>query len=210
MEGPFRRPLPHGLTIIETLRLDSGGAVRGARHLDRMERTAAALAIPFDRKEAENLLERAGSVHPLRARLSLDEGGALGLACSVIPDTQAVWRLRWADARIGSGDPWRRVKTSMRAVYDTARAGMAEGTDELLFLNERGEVAEGTITNLFIGTPKGLLTPPVSAGALPGILRQELIASGRASEARLLPENLMGAAIFVGNSLRGLVPARLA
>lgn len=209
MEGAFRGPVPPDLTIIETLRIDPAGSVRAARHIARMARTAAALGIPFDSEGAGGLLDGARVARNLRARLTLGADGELQLRCSDIQPTPAVWRLKLAEARIDSTDPWRRVKTSERSIYDTARAEMAMGTDELIFLNEHGEVAEGAITNVFLKTPGGLLTPPVEAGALPGILREELLAAGRVREARLRPADLDGGVLFMGNSLRGLVPAWL-
>jgi 4-amino-4-deoxychorismate lyase len=62
----------------------------------------------------------------------------------------------------------------------------------------------GTITNLFTAE----LTPALSCGLLPGVLRAELLGQGR-REAVLRPGNLEGARFFMGNSLRGLIPARL-
>ena len=53
------------------------------------------------------------------------------------------------------------------------------------------------------------MTPPVPAGLLPGVLRAELIASGRAVEGVLGLEDLTsGGRVYLGNSVRGLVPAQ--
>jgi branched-subunit amino acid aminotransferase/4-amino-4-deoxychorismate lyase len=85
----------------------------------------------------------------------------------------------------------------------------ASGADEAIFLNERDELCEGARTNLFV--PRGglLLTPPLSSGLLPGVLRASLLADGRARESLLrLPD--LDAGFFLGNSLRGLLPAQLA
>ncbi|MEQ9261500.1 MAG: aminotransferase class IV, partial [Roseovarius sp.] len=85
-------------------------------------------------------------------------------------------------------------------------AALPEGCDELLFLNDRGELCEGTITNLFVDLGEGLLTPPLASGALPGILREDLIAREQAREAVLRPADLAAAqAVWLGNALRGLI-----
>jgi len=78
-------------------------------------------------------------------------------------------------------------------------------------LNERDELCEGTITNLFVTLDNGdILTPPLSSGVLPGILRETLIENGTAREV-VIDHALLHAAktLHVGNSLRGLIPARL-
>ena len=54
-----------------------------------------------------------------------------------------------------------------------------------------------------------LLTPPLACGLLPGVLRARLLREGRAREAVLRPADLAARRLFVGNSLRGLIPARL-
>lgn len=118
-----------------------------------------------------------------------------------------------ADPRAGKarrGCPLLRHKTTERTLYERTRAALPDGIDEALFLNTRGEVAEGTITNIFADLGDGLLTPPLASGCLPGILRAELLASGRAREATLKVEDLSDARLYMGNALRGLIPARLA
>ena len=79
---------------------------------------------------------------------------------------------------------------------------------DLVFLNERGEVAEGARSNVFVERDGCLLTPPLSSGALPGVLRGALLASGRAREAVLQPNDLQQG-FWLGNALRGLLPVRL-
>jgi 4-amino-4-deoxychorismate lyase len=119
------------------------------------------------------------------------------------------WVVRLAEARVASSDPWLRLKTTERQLYDAARAALPEGVDELVFLNERDEVCEGTITNVFLDLGDALLTPPVACGLLPGVLRADLLARGACREAVLLPGDLARGRLLVGNALRGLIPARL-
>tara|TARA_B100002051_G_C16686755_1_gene613062 strand:+ start:1045 stop:1359 length:315 start_codon:yes stop_codon:yes gene_type:complete len=102
-----------------------------------------------------------------------------------------------------------RLKTTARAPYDAARAALPEGVDEAILLNERGELCEGTITNLFLKRDGTYLTPPCASGLLPGILREEMLETGAAREAVLQPEDLAQGEVFMGNSLRGLIPAQL-
>ena len=73
-------------------------------------------------------------------------------------------------------------------------------------LNECGEVADGSITTLFFDRGQGMRTPPLSSGALRGVLRAQIAAP----EEVLLPQDLAHLRLWVGNSLRGLIPAHWA
>ncbi len=128
------------------------------------------------------------------------------MAASSLPPAVAEWRLGLAAARLRSADPWLRVKSSRRAVYDAARAGMAPALHDLVFLNERSEVCEGSITNLFFDRGQGMRTPPLASGLLPGVLRAELLAQGCREEV-LMANDLPRVRLWVGNALRGLCPA---
>jgi para-aminobenzoate synthetase/4-amino-4-deoxychorismate lyase len=100
-----------------------------------------------------------------------------------------------------------RHKTSDRGFYDAAR--QAAGTDEVVFVRPDGLLTEGSFTSLFVPRGEGLATPPLALGLLPGVLRSALIDSGRAVETNLSPNDLSGQ-FFVGNAVRGLVPAVVA
>lgn len=211
MESPLRDSIPSGTQLIETF----GWTPKdGFRHLDlhlaRMARSAFLLGFAYDEAHALYELQVEGD-QPLRCRLTLGEEG---FAFTSTPMTPVVgpWTLAIADTRLASTDPWLAHKSTQRAIYDDARAKLPQGIDELLFLNERDELCEGTITNLFVTQQDGqIITPPLSCGLLPGILRQSLLDQGKATEAPISLETLGRAhAIHVGNSLRGLIGAKLA
>ena len=104
-----------------------------------------------------------------------------------------------------------RHKTTRRALYEDALTDAAQrcGADEILFQNERDELCEAARCNLFAPQGDILLTPPLSCGLLPGTLRAALIAQGRARESIQRLEDISGSEFFLGNSVRGLVRARL-
>ena len=110
-------------------------------------------------------------------------------------------------APMAAGDFRALHKTSLRAPYDAARA--ESGAVEVIFVDEPGFVTEGSWSTIFVERDGVLLTPPLSLGLLPGVLRAELIDRSRAVESHLRVADLAGG-FFIGNSLRGLVPARLA
>lgn len=111
--------------------------------------------------------------------------------------------------RLDSDDPWLRIKSSHRPIYEGARAALRDGCDEAILLNQRGEVCEGSITSLFLRRGDVMLTPPLHCGLLPGVLRASLLATGAASEQVLMPDDLSQGDLFCGNALRGLIPLRL-
>lgn len=198
--------------LIETLGWHPGEGFRHLQqHLARMGRSAAAFGIPFDPEQARRVLAGTGAETALRCRLTLDADGQLELAAAPLGGSPAEWRLGMADTRLEAADLWLRHKTTRRALYDTARAALPAGVDELLFLNQRGELCEGTITNLFVTRADGqVVTPPLRSGLLPGVLRQVLLDSGQCREDVLMLQDLHDAqAIHMGNSLRGLIRARL-
>ncbi|WP_397542910.1 aminotransferase class IV family protein [Roseovarius salis] len=212
MENTLRPPADPGFRLIETCLWTPGAGVHlRDRHLARLHRSAVALGITPHAPGA--WLDAVRGTGPLRLRLTVAPDGAVTLKTvpfTPLPDG-TVWRLGLASERLASGDPWRRHKTTERAVYDRARQSMPANVDEVLFVNERGELCEGTITNLFVDFGHGMVTPPVACGVLPGVLREDLLARGMAREEILTPAHLRAArALYVGNALRGLIPATMA
>lgn len=213
MESALRDLAPAGLKVIETFRHQHDlGFVRLDRHLARCAGTCARLAIPFDQDAARRLVRGLERPPLARIRMTVDLAGDIQAVAQ--PLTSAAegkaWRLGVAPARLDPADPWLGVKTTERALYERARDELLLGVDEILFANTRDEVCEGTITSLFADFGEGLVTPPLSCGLLPGVLRQELIETGEVRE-EIIPLDALPEAkrLFLGNSLRGLIPATL-
>ena len=115
-----------------------------------------------------------------------------------------------SDTRLNSNDLFLYHKTTRRELYDREWAHFSEtlGSDEVIYLNERGELSEGSRTSIFVERGGALVTPLLEAGVLPGVLRQSLLDEGRATEAILTLDDLNRAdAVYLGNSVRGLVKA---
>ena len=80
-------------------------------------------------------------------------------------------------------------------------------TDEVLFLNSKGQIAEGSTTNVFFVKEGEIFTPKVSCGLLPGIMRQYVISKTGCVESILYPEDIERMdECFVTNSLMGIMP----
>lgn len=215
LKAQFLSGLDPGLRLIETLRLSAGHFPCLAGHLARLQQSAAALGFRCPAAEVRAALLALAAMHgqgDWRVRLTLGHGGDIELAAVALDaNPAAVQTLVLAPQRLRSDDYLLRHKTTARAVYDAELArAMAAGAFDALFLNERGEVCEGARSNLFIQRGQRLLTPPLHCGLLPGVLRGELLASGKAEEAVLtLAEVAAADAIYCGNALRGLLPVQL-
>ena len=201
-------------SLIETMRWQPGeGFVHLDQHMRRLSRSADALGFRQPQNALAMLKELETGDTPLRVRLTSNFRGKVEVTATPFEPlpADAVWRLRVAKTRLDSSDTLYRHKTSRREPYEAARAEYSpEEADEVLLLNERDEICEGTITNFFVEDEDGqLLTPPLSSGLLPGILRAELIRQRKARTAVLRLEDVRGRPIFVGNSLRGLIRAEL-
>ena len=78
-----------------------------------------------------------------------------------------------------------------------------------MFEDEEGRLTEGSFTNLFVPRDGRLVTPPLTRGLLPGVLRAAMLEDGRAVEGDVTRADLVDG-FFVGNALRGLLPAVVA
>ncbi|WP_228461275.1 aminotransferase class IV [Paracoccus liaowanqingii] len=204
-------PIPDGLTVFETMRREADGRiVLWPLHLARLRRGCAAVGFPLDEARLAPALAALPQGAVLRTRLAVDGAGEVAVTHAPLPANPPLWRVILSDLRLDRDDPWLRLKSSRRPVYDVARAALPPGMDEALLMNTQGELCEGTITSLFLRQGDRLLTPPLDCGLLPGVLRESLLATGAAIEAVLHPEDLPRGELFCGNALRGLIPARLA
>jgi para-aminobenzoate synthetase/4-amino-4-deoxychorismate lyase len=209
-KGAFvTRSMP-AVDLLETMRFDpEEGIIELDRHLDRLGKAAATLGFRYNRHAARNELQAATFARKQggMARLMLSPTGAMAVEVrrvdqpGELPVTVAVLPLPVAS------DDFRILhKTSDRSFYEQARRD--GGAFETVFVDPEGHLTEGTFTSLFVERGDKLLTPPVERGLLPGVLRAKLLDEGRAVEADLQVSDLADG-FFIGNIVRGLIPARL-
>jgi 4-amino-4-deoxychorismate lyase len=203
------------ISLIETLRYDpEQGFIRLRLHLARLERSTRRLGFPAPAHAAAELRKAVVSATgALRVRLTFDAKGEIAVTTAPFTPlaSDTVWNVRIAATRLDSSDRLLRVKTTHRSLYEAARAEYTtQQADEVLMLNERGDVCEGTITSVFLDDGSGVLrSPPIACGLLAGVLRTELICQRKARVGRITLADLQNGSLYVGNSLRGLIPARL-
>ncbi|WP_267388828.1 aminodeoxychorismate synthase component I [Sphingomonas sp. GC_Shp_3] len=200
-----------GFDLIETMAFDPvAGLAQLERHLERLKASATAFDFAFDRHDTRNELQAATFRlrDARRIRLLLARSGAIAIEVSPLPCTPAgPVPVAVVPLPVDPSDFRLRHKTTDRGFYDAART--AAGTFEVVFARPDGLLTEGSFAALFVPRGDRLVTPPLARGLLPGVLRAALLDSGEAVEGDLTAADLADG-FFVGNAVRGLIPAVLA
>lgn len=210
---------PERFSLIEGL-LWRGGYPLLEMHLDRLEDSAAYFDFQCERAAVKGtLLEHArgfGDGRARKVRLLLDSSGEAQVGSEVLAesshDDQRMARVRIAAEQTDPRDRMLFHKTTHRQVYAEAlRTAVEAGFDEALFLNLRGEVTEGAISNVFVEKDGRWLTPPVECGLLAGVYRRHLLETRADAEERVLRlEDLRTAdAVYICNAVRGVRKAEV-
>ncbi|MEP6343092.1 MAG: aminodeoxychorismate synthase component I [Maricaulaceae bacterium] len=197
--------------FIETLYWDYIEGYRDVgRHLNRLSKAVR------DEKIMQNVLEHLVAYQPAnspaRVRLTVDVGGKVSLKDEILKPIDVPLRVALSKYALTAKRQETQHKASLRDFYDGERYRLKQshGIDEVIFTNKNSELCEGSFTSLFIEKNGKLYTPPLDAGLLPGVLRAKMLTNGDAITSVLKLNDLQTAdAIYLGNSLRGLMPAKL-
>lgn len=211
-KGAFARKAPLDLDfhLIESLLHEKDGYFLLERHLNRLEESAAYFGIPFSRLETRQLLEE--QARPLegqhKVRLLLFPDGQLRWEATPLHQTatgpNGIREVPVGIARhnVDAGNRLLYHKTSLRDLYRKELA-LRPDCSEVIFANDRGEVTEGTYTNVVARIGGAMVTPPLSCGLLPGVFREELLERGEITERPLsLTELREAEELYVINSVR--------
>jgi para-aminobenzoate synthetase/4-amino-4-deoxychorismate lyase len=178
------------------------------RHLERLAQSALyfgfTVELPTVRLELERLAARLARTHQ-KVRLLVTKEGRVTLEAEAWPAADpAPQRVTLAPGRADSSNPFLYHKTTNRDLYEAARAA-CPGYEDVLLLNERGEVTESTIANVAVEIDRKLCTPPVQCGLLPGTLRADLLERGTLIERCITVEEVRRSPrVFLLNSVRGM------
>lgn len=223
IKSAFLMNLPSSVGLFETIVIVNGEPQRFNEHLNRLQSSAYALGILFNWQSAQKIiLDNCLNLDKLlqyRLRLDLLPTGEFLVSTGVLDHIAESVKIFWAkdilpvSTKMYSGDALLRHKVSTRGLYDQAwQEAVRLGGFDALFTNERGMVTEGGRTSVFI-KPKNSaqwLTPPISAGLLPGVMRGALLADPamNAREANLTIEDVsIAQEIILSNALRGTIKA---
>ena len=198
--------------LLETFAATAEGLRNLDQHVNRMADSAAFFDFRFDRDtvlaEVRHAVQAYGGAACVRVLVARDGTVSVGFAPLPATSDRPV-RLVIDPEPIDSSSPWFQHKTTRRDPYRT-RAARHPEADDVVLVNELGEVTETTVANLAVRLDGRWWTPPTSSGCLPGIGRARLLAAGHLHERRLSALDLRKAeALAVVSSLRGSRPAQL-
>jgi branched-chain amino acid aminotransferase len=231
--APGQVGLLSGWGVFTTLRIQNGVLFAWERHWARITRDAAAFHVPLPqdpervRRNLLNLIE-ANQVPNCTLRLVIVHncggmwaGPSNGRASDVIALT--------ADSKDwGDSVKLSYVRQARHAACEFAgtkilswamnltwlERAQERGFDEVILLNERGEVAECTSANIFIANGSEVWTPPLNSGCLPGITREVILGEVRAPGIKVIEKTVMPAdlenadEIFITSTTRDLLQVR--
>ena len=209
-KATFLKPRPQP-RLLESLLLEEGNYPRLERHLDRLGWSARRLGYRYDQEQIRQTLlaHAAGTTGQHKTRLLLAQDGSYQIESAPLLQIQQPLKVALATTPVDPTDLLLYLKTEQRERYNQARQEQPEA-DEVLFINGRGELTEGSFTNLVLKLDNRLVTPPLASGLLPGVMRQELLEQGTIEEQLLYPQDLQRAdEVWLINSVRGWLRAEL-
>jgi para-aminobenzoate synthetase/4-amino-4-deoxychorismate lyase len=199
--------------LLETLRWDpAGGFAHLDEHLTRLRSSARYFGFACDQSEVLTAFRRsvADATTACRVRLTLGRDGAAKVDVGELPaGSEGPVVVALDTDPVDPNDVWLYHKTTMREPYDRRRERRPD-VDDVLLVNDRGEVSESTIANVAVKLEGRWWTPPVDAGLLPGTNRAILLREGTLAERRIALEQLPGAeGLALVSSVRGWRPATI-
>jgi 4-amino-4-deoxychorismate lyase len=225
-------------SLIETMKADEEGMIALLPyHLRRLTQSALTLGYAYpgddaviaeinealDRSDPTSSISASASMaipssHAIkisgtRVRLLLSPLGHLNIQTAPLPVLQGVPFVAFTRLRLESAEPLLQHKTTHRPWYDATTQWLTQHPDyfDLIFLNEKGELCEGSRSNIYVLKDGKWLTPPLSSGLLGGVLRTQLLETGQVKEAILTPSDFTAhkTSIRLSNALRGWFDVQL-
>ncbi|WP_175836395.1 chorismate-binding protein [Burkholderia anthina] len=223
LKARFLTDADPGFQLFETTAAARADGIRHLeRHLARLQRSADAFGFRFDtdalRREIDARCAALDGDGPYRMKLALAKDGTVEIIAALLKPLPAgpvgvMLASAHGFAPTRTDDALLLHKTTRRAEYDRAwQAAEALGGFDMLFVNERGEVTEGGRSNVFVKLDGVWLTPPLSCGVLPGVMRGVLLddpARGAKERVLTLDDVLNADELMICNALRGPMAARL-
>ena len=207
--------------VFETMRVSKGKVLFMEDHLKRMSRGVKVLGLKrpaWYQRISQNIREllRMNMLTDARVRVMLWQKGT-GVHGAIVVEPFKVPTTRQGFKGMLSNGHKRSTSEPVKSLdYQIFRRSLqkarAAGCDEAILFNSKGELVEGSRTNIFLVKDNVLLTPPVASGCLPGVTRQRVLSRARRLKIRcaaktLKTQDLLDAdEAFVTNALLGIMP----
>ena len=182
-------------------------------HLERLEQSADYFSFHIDLNQVLQKLDffvKTLPPHPHKVRLRLDKDGNIELEASDLPAVdEKIKKAVLAANPIDPSNPLLYYKTTQRSIYERAKKAHP-GFDDVILVNQDGQITESTIANVFVESDGILHTPPLACGLLPGVYRASLLQHKKAIEKVITISDLLKRqGVYLGNSVRGLYPVQV-
>ncbi|MCX5726955.1 MAG: aminodeoxychorismate synthase component I [Candidatus Saganbacteria bacterium] len=219
LKADFLTFSPPKFQLIETMLWASKyGYFLKELHLERLMNSAAYFNFLFNensiRKSLDQERKKLNPDRTYRIRLLLAKNGKIKISSSPIKPINTEVKIAISDKKTDPKNIYLFHKTTNRSLYDDElKKYQKHGCFDVIFTNERGEITEGAISNIFIRKDGKYYTPPTECGLLDGVFRKYFISNNEVKifEKILYPDDLKKAdEVLIANSVRGLLKAKIA
>ena len=207
-----------GLGAFETIAVEQGKPVFLEAHYARLQRALEFFHLSVELEEIQKNVQRALAEKQIQTGRKVLKVAVSQKNITVSTRENKYQEKDYTEGFTASYAKVKRNETSPFTYHKTfnygdcileKRRAMAAGIQEPVFLNTRGEIAEGATSNVFFVKERQIIAPPLSCGMLPGIMRQYLYENYEIQEQIILPEQVAEfQEMFLTNSLLGIMPVR--
>ncbi|MBT8382667.1 MAG: bifunctional anthranilate synthase component I family protein/aminotransferase class IV, partial [Ignavibacteria bacterium] len=166
--------------IIETMLFDSGKILFFEEHIERLKSTANFFLFNFKEQRLSKRITK--SILQLDEnkkyvlRVMLGKWGEISMETKEFIQTKNINSIILSQHIISSQNKFQYFKTTNRDLYESEyKKYSANNVFDVLFLNEKGELAEGSISNIFVKRQGVWFTPTINSGIIAGIYRNYLL-----------------------------------
>jgi para-aminobenzoate synthetase / 4-amino-4-deoxychorismate lyase len=184
-------------------------------HLERLKKSALLLFGHFEFSTIINILKSYSKNDNITFKVKIKYYNDKTFEIQEFPISNKVkniQKIKISDLKVNSKNFLLQHKTSFRKIYDNEYSNIKSKYIDSIFSNEKNEITEGCISNIFILINNEYLTPPIISGLLPGIFRNKLLNKFPQifKEKKVSIEDLKKAKkIFICNSVRGIIRVQL-
>lgn len=204
------KPTPN-FEIFETAKIENNQVLFLDEHLDRMRLAAEFFLFNYDESKIVKRIKRilnASKGKSKRLKIILNKTGLIKIEIGDIPKKVSKVKVIVSLNTVNSTNVFQYFKTTQRKLYDKeTKEYSRKGFFDVIYLNEKSEVTEGAITNIFIKKEDVIITPPISSGLLNGVYRKYFLRKNADIKERkiFLSDLIYADQIILTNSLRGEV-----